>query len=616
MATAGPVVTELPAQEVRFLFGTMMDLRMLPNELKHTGNIAQGEFKIVAHFPAIHKTNGTEAAYLARHKTFRGGLYATYQEGSYKIDEVVWDATNRAGVHMVTMTKYGQTVEFPTQPSKTMPGSLKLMVQEYVESLKVPGFVIRCSGLGGALEPKKGTTDEYNVILLSGDAKCPKKLANHVPAKYHAEDESIFHAQVGPWCGNAESFEASGSGDKMTFGSMEWTWDTDEDDVDEDRINDLIEDQIQQDGAESGSGTLTEQNEEGFSYDVDYRWNHVMTDYNTAETGYHGAESFAAASRAGADLPREKRNVLSSVKNNYDSSFSWSACNWGPYFNRYAAEGSNKFYSVWVWERSPGIYTAMGAYGGLGQNPRLFNVGQTRDLQQAVNMAKKKLQSKQKKGYQTYTAEQMTQLGDSFFPVIPNTGGGDSALGSGRGVPQWYSAETLKPAWEHDKRGWVSNSTDETPVFSSRHQLALPEGSWRFIDAGAIVWENEYNQLFLDIELELEPNTTSRIYSNKSAEEFEAPMPFHSPSKGDVNKVIKSIRDRHKGIRLQGSPTYLTERKGGSNKYHVFQMTNLGGFNGYGRIGHTMDVFGPMSPKQYQSKLISKMKKGYKETGY
>ena len=625
MATAGPVVTELPAQEVRFLFGTMMDLRMLPNELKHTGNIAEGEFKIVAHFPAIHKTNGTESNYLARHKTFRGGLYSTYQDGPYKIDEVNWDATNRAGVHMVTMTKYGQTVEFPTQPSKTMPGSLKLMVQEYVESLKVPGFVIRCSGLGGALEPKKGTTDEYNVILLSGDAKCPKKLANHVPAKYHAEDESIFHAQVGPWCGNAESFEASGSGDKMTFGRMEWSWDTDEDDVeedrindliedeiqqdgaesgsgtlteqneegvsydisyrwnhvmtdyntaetgyhgaesfeangsgdkmtfgrmewswdcdeddvDEDRINDLIEDQIQQDGAESGSGTLTEQNEEGFSYDVDYRWNHVMTDYNTAETGYHGAESFAAASRAGADLPREKRNVLSSVKNNYDSSFSWSACNWGPYFNRYAAEGSNKFYSVWVWERSPGIYTAMGAYGGLGQNPRLFNVGQTRDLQQAVNMAKKKLQSKQKKGYQTYTAEQMTQLGDSSYPVIPNTGGGDSALGSGRGVPQWYGAE-----------------------------------------------------------------------------EFEAPMPFHSPSKGDVNKVIKSIRDRHKGIRLQGSPTYLTERKGGSNKYHVFQMTNRGGFNGYGRIGHTMTVFGPMSPKQYQLKLISKMKKGYKETGY
>ena len=425
MATAGPVVTELPAQEVRFLFGTMMDLRMLPNELKHTGNIAQGEFKIVAHFPAIHKTNGTEAAYLARHKTFRGGLYATYQEGPYKIDEVIWDATNRAGVHMVTMTKYVQTVEFPTQPSKTMPGSLKLMVQEYVESLKVPGFVIRCSGLGGALEPKKGTTDEYNVILLSGDAKCPKKLANHVPAKYHAEDESIFHAQVGPWCGNAESFEAESNQD-IKWGDVK--------EMDNSKCPFCFRSAFRLIDEEGEEFSVYEEDIAGDNWLLECsrckaEWN--QDGENTLDGGYTGnAESFAAASRAGADLPREKRNVLSSMRSNYDPSFSWSACNWGPYFNRYVAEGSNKFYSVWVWERSPGIYTAMGAYGGLGQNPRLFNVGQTRDLQQAVNMAKKKLQSKQKKGYQTYTAEQMTQMGDSSYPVIPNTGGGDSALGS------------------------------------------------------------------------------------------------------------------------------------------------------------------------------------------
>ena len=129
---------------------------------------------------------------------------------------------------------------------------------------------------------------------------------------------------------------------------------------------------------------------------------------------WYGADSeeFAAASTARPDLNREKRNVLNSVRGNYDPSFSWASCSWGPYFNRFSAEGSNKFYSVWVWERSPGIYTAMGAYGGLGQNPRLFNVGQTRDLQQAVNMAKKKLQSKQKKGYQTYSAEEFNAYSD------------------------------------------------------------------------------------------------------------------------------------------------------------------------------------------------------------
>ena len=121
MAKTRPEVTELPAQNVGFLFGTMMDLRMLPSELKHTGKVGKGEFKIVAHFPAKHAQDGTEAAYLARHRTFRGGLYATYQDGPYKIDEINWDATNRAGVHLVTETKYGQVVEFPTQPSKSMP---------------------------------------------------------------------------------------------------------------------------------------------------------------------------------------------------------------------------------------------------------------------------------------------------------------------------------------------------------------------------------------------------------------------------------------------------------------------------------------------------------------
>ena len=50
-----PVVTELPLQSVRFLFGTMVDLRMLPQVLEQTGRAEIGEFKLVAHFPADEK---------------------------------------------------------------------------------------------------------------------------------------------------------------------------------------------------------------------------------------------------------------------------------------------------------------------------------------------------------------------------------------------------------------------------------------------------------------------------------------------------------------------------------------------------------------------------------
>lgn len=168
------------------------------------------------------------------------------------------------------------------------------------------------------------------------------------------------------------------------------------------------------------------------------------------------AEEFAAASTARPDLPREKRNVLNSVRSNYDPSFSWSSCSWGPYFNRFAAEGSNKFYSVWVWERSPGIYTAMGAYGGLGQNPRLFNVGQTRDLQQAVNMAKKKLQSKQKKGYQTYSAEYMENLSNAIVQFEDGAG-----FSSASAPPNdiYFSEEGSTPVQDPMELGEMANWT-------------------------------------------------------------------------------------------------------------------------------------------------------------
>ena len=473
MAKTRDTVQELPAQDVGFLFGTMFDLTTLPKELKHTGKVAKGEFKIVAHFPAIHEKNGTEAAYLARHRTFRGGLYATYQDGPYKIDEVNWDATNRAGVHMVTMTKYGQVVEFPSQPSKTMPGSLKLMVQELVESLKTPGFIIRCSGLGGALEPKKGTTDEYNVILLNGDVKCPKKLANHVPTKYHAEDESIFLAQTGPWCGNAEDYQ-----------KPPWI---------------------------KGPGRKTR----------------AMR---------------SAKKQKNIDL-REKRN-----------------------------------------------------------------------------------------------AEQMTQMGDSLFPVIPNTGGGDSALGSGRGVPQWYGAESAFDKLANKvAQGYIKKGKSKEEALEIGRKTAYKIGVKKYGKAGMKrksmegrmrrksaeeTMNFEFSNLpglpvvandFGESSALMSGNSVPQWYG---AEEFEAPMPSYPPSKGDVDRVQKAIRSRHQGIRFKGSPTYLTERKDGSNKYHVFQMTNRGGFNGYGRIGHTMTLFGPLSPQQYQSKLKSKMKKGYRETGF
>ena len=79
-------------------------------------------------------------------------------------------------------------------------------------------------------------------------------------------------------------FEAEGSGDKMTFGTMNWWWDTDGEDVDEDAINKAIEIEIRSLGRESGSGTLELENEDGDIYEIYYVHDHTFSGYNSAET--------------------------------------------------------------------------------------------------------------------------------------------------------------------------------------------------------------------------------------------------------------------------------------------------------------------------------------------
>ncbi len=103
-----------------------------------------------------------------------------------------------------------------------------------------------------------------------------------------------------------------------------------------------------------------------------------------------------------------------------------------------------------------------------------------------------------------------------------------------------------------------------------------------------------------------------------SAETFEAPMARYGPGKDDVNRVLASLRSRYSGLRVSGTPIYMTMRSGSSNKYHVFVRTNKGNFNGYGRIGYAPTIHGPMSDSEYDRKLRAKQRpsKGYEETKY
>ena len=44
-------------------------------------------------------------------------------------------------------------VEFPTIPDKNDTSELMLIVSEYVESIKTPPLIVRCSGIGGTISP-------------------------------------------------------------------------------------------------------------------------------------------------------------------------------------------------------------------------------------------------------------------------------------------------------------------------------------------------------------------------------------------------------------------------------------------------------------------------------
>ena len=194
--SVAPTVAELPLQDIRFLFGTTPQLRMLPDKLVQSGNVGIGEFKLVAHFPAASaNTEADKKAYLQRHATFQGGDYSIYYDGTYSLDDINWDATNRAGVHLITQDKYGNTVQFPVVPSKSVPGDLKLLVSEYVESILNPPLMVRCSGIGGRLTPDPTALNTFDLSVNPQQTKCPVKARPHVPQQYHAEEMTMDHGR-------------------------------------------------------------------------------------------------------------------------------------------------------------------------------------------------------------------------------------------------------------------------------------------------------------------------------------------------------------------------------------------------------------------------------------
>ncbi len=661
-----PVVTELPLQNIRFLFGTMVDLRMLPQVLEQTGRAEVGEFKLVAHFPADEKAANNEAGYMARHKGFRGGDYNTYHGDPYTLDEINWDATGRAGVHLVTKTKYGQQVEFPTIPDKSDPSELMLIVSEYVESIKTPPLIVRCSGIGGSISPLGNK--KYQLSLTTGATKCPAGIKDHVPKQYHAEDSEIIPHVGGDYLLNAESMSPA---DRDFIGQqiarqMQGYYRTGVIGVDPvigaypngpmsiaKRTNEAKQDFFREPAVQDEDGRWNKgpnrwqahKIAKGVAYDQlerakrrgtmlsaeDYHAESLLlcsehddyfeacgcgTKSMKAESNFNklahkismqyqdkgkskqeadeigrrtaykigakkygkrgmtrkamagrrgkSAEYFAAASTAAPNLNREKANLRSAIRAEIDPNFEYSQCVWGPYALRMEGANTNKFYMVFVYNNGKGVFRALGGYGGLAQNPRLFDVMTTRDQAQAVAAATKKLKAKERKGYFTYRAEEFNApyVGAGALMDI----GKDTGLGS-------FTMDELTTS------SAIHGDFDNASLNYSGHQNLQSRAEE--------IWDAE--ELYLEAMARIDPKKAT-----------------------DVADVKKALRQRYKGIRINRTE-YITNRKGTSNKYHVFAFTNRGVFNGYGRIGKTMTIFGPMSEAEGMKKMNRKLRQGYKE---
>ncbi len=258
----------------------------------------------------------------------------------------------------------------------------------------------------------------------------------------------------------------------------------------------------------------------------------------------------APASTASPSLSREKSNIRDAVRNQIDSKFDWNQCLWGPFAVRFEASDSNKFYMVWVYDHN-GAFRALGAYGGLGQSPRLQDILTTRDRGAAEKAAAKKLKAKERKGYFNYSAEYSNAIvqfedgsGFSSASAPPN----DIHFGADTD-PDEYNPYAFIPGIDEDVLGaenqifaltyWISEGINIEEITDLTEALEL-----------YLSLSDDINQME-DMELQKNPRyaEAKRLRSELSDKLDELQVPiivqeeieFDSESMLRVNNILKGV---------------------------------------------------------------------------
>ena len=112
----------------------------------------------------------------------------------------------------------------------------------------------------------------------------------------------------------------------------------------------------------------------------------------------------------------------------------------------YQSGSSNKYHIFFVAQDKSGNYFAFNGAARIGYSPKLHRIAGPTSQEQAAGAARRKMRTKQRKGYVDRTREFSTFMSaeyvvtESGLPVIPDSYGTNSALDSGQGVPVWYGS--------------------------------------------------------------------------------------------------------------------------------------------------------------------------------
>ena len=169
---------------VTAIYGTPIDFKALPEKITIGRRVANGKFKLEAHYPAKHFND--KQTYVDKRKE---GSYCRFydKKSPFFIARTVWDATSQPGMHMIVKNR-GETHRFIVTPKVDDPTKASVIGSYLVH--RDNGDPVLCSGVIGELEAAGDDGDFKVTPYQNHGIRCPKfddqkkELAGHIPQTF------------------------------------------------------------------------------------------------------------------------------------------------------------------------------------------------------------------------------------------------------------------------------------------------------------------------------------------------------------------------------------------------------------------------------------------------